>query len=77
MTNTIQIPDRYRMRCEFCATDLDVRSNGVYQFTSGWVMNRDGGGGHGVSLPQRANRYAHRTCVEKAVRGMTNQASMF
>jgi len=71
------IPDRYKARCEFCEIELDTRAEGVHQFTSGWVMNRAGGGGHGISLPERANRWAHRQCVERATRGQTNQPSMF
>jgi hypothetical protein len=53
-----------------------VRDSGVYQHTSGWVMNRAGGGGHGVSLPERANRWAHGLCVQRAIRGVTNQRTM-
>ena len=71
------IPDRYRAPCDFCRMDLDVRATGVYQYTSGWVMNRADGGGHGVSLPERANRWAHRLCVERAARGTLGQVSMF
>lgn len=71
------IPYRYQGKCEFCGEVLDVRDHGVYQHTSGWVMNREGGGGHGVSLPERANRWGHRQCVEKAVKGTLAQARMF
>jgi hypothetical protein len=71
------IPDRYRAACEFCGLDVDVRDTGVFQHTSGWVMNRAGGGGHGVSLPERANRWGHRQCVERAVKGATHQQRMF
>lgn len=71
------IPDQYRVACDFCGKDLDVRDRGVYQRTSGWVMNRAGGGGHGVSLPERALRWAHGLCVERAVRGQTHQQDMF
>ena len=73
----MMIPVPYRVACEFCGFDLDVRDQGVHQHTSGWVMNRDGGGGHGVSLPERANRYAHRQCVERAIKGTTAQAALF
>jgi len=73
----VTTPARYRMACEFCRQELDVRDSGVYQHTAGWVMNRQGGGGHGVSLPQRANRWAHRWCVEREVKGMTAQSRMF
>jgi len=74
---TIQIPERYRARCEFCDKPLDVRDTGVFQRTSGWVMNRTGGGGHGVSLPEREPRWAHGMCVEKKTKGTLGQARMF
>lgn len=73
----MRIPDRYRAVCEFCKVELDVRDHGVFQRTSGWVMNRAGGGGHGVSLPERENRWAHRYCVESASKGLQGQSSMF
>lgn len=66
-----------RATCEFCGADLDVTESGVHQWVAGWVMNRAAGGGHGISLPERANRWAHRHCVELAIRGLTKQASMF
>jgi hypothetical protein len=71
------IPARYRVSCEFCGRDLDVRDKGVYQRTTGWVMNRAGGGGHGVSLPERANRWAHGLCVERVTLGTIAQVRMF
>lgn len=71
------IPDRHRASCEFCGHELDVRDRGVYQFTSGWVMNRTGGGGHGVSLAERANRWAHGLCVERVTNGTLAQTRMF
>ena len=71
------IPARFRASCEFCGHDLDVRANGVHQFVKGWVMNREGGGGHGVSLPERENRFAHRWCVERMTRGTFGQGGLF
>jgi len=71
------IPERHKATCEFCGHDLDVRDKGVFQLTTGWVMNRAGGGGHGVSLPERENRFAHGYCVEKMVKGTFNQSGMF
>lgn len=69
------IPSAYRADCEFCRRPLDVRTEGIYQHTSGWVMLRQGGGGHGVSLPQRHRRWAHRGCIEREIRG-PNQRSL-
>jgi hypothetical protein len=71
------IPARFVGRCEFCSKDLDVRDRGVFQHTSGWVMNRDGGGGHGVSLAVRDQRWAHGLCVQRAAAGTINQGALF
>lgn len=71
------IPPQFRAPCAFCGHDVDSRDPGVYQFTSGWVMNRTGGGGHSVSLPERQNRWACRHCVEAAVKGHLHQRQMF
>jgi hypothetical protein len=71
------IPARFRGICAFCNRDLDTREPGVHQWTAGWVMNREGGGGHGISLPQRDNKWAHRHCVERAVKGQSRQGSLF
>ena len=74
---TSAIPLSRQAHCEFCKRVLDATAQGVYQYTSGWVMRRDGGGGHGVSLPERANRWAHGTCVDSAVRGFSDQKKLF
>ncbi len=71
------IPERYRAACEFCHRELDIRDRGVYQHTAGWVMNRAGGGGHGISLPVRNNRWAHGLCVERTSNGTFAQSTMF
>ena len=65
-TPTIPIPERLRADCYLCHRPLNMRSEGVYQWTAGWVKNRSGGGGHAVSLPQRENRWAHGHCVDLA-----------
>lgn len=71
------IPGRFRQSCELCGHDVDVRERGVHQWTAGWVMQRAAGGGHGISLPQRENRWAHRHCVDSAARGFLGQERMF
>jgi hypothetical protein len=71
------IPSRFRATCEFCGSELNTQADGIHQWTAGWVMQRAGGGGHGISLPERSNRWAHRQCVENAVRGGVQQQSMF
>ena len=73
------VPTRFRVRCALCPHELDTRlANGsICQWTAGWVLQRAGGGGHGVSLPERANRWAHRQCVEREGRGHTPQGALF
>ena len=73
----MDIPSRYRGTCEFCNQPLDTRTEGVHQWTSGWVMVREGGGGHGISLPERANRWCHRYCLERVIKGWDKQESLF
>jgi hypothetical protein len=74
---TGMIPSRFKALCEFCKRELDTRMDGTHQWTSGWVMQRRGGGGHAISMPKRENRWAHRQCVEKASKGSLGQTSMF
>jgi hypothetical protein len=71
------VPTRFQGQCELCGNDLDTRENGVHQWTAGWVMQRAGGGGHGISLAERENRWAHAHCVDRATRGFLKQGSMF
>jgi hypothetical protein len=68
------IPARFQRRCELCSGILDNRVEGVHQWTSGWVKQREGGGGHGISLPQRVDRWAHLQCVEREVSGLARQS---
>jgi len=74
-----RIPEVYRAGCELCGEDLDVRRFGVYQWTAGWVKQRAGGGGHGISLAQRERRWAHDDCVERVAAGTwsPDQTSLF
>jgi len=71
------IREAYRATCEFCKGDLDTGEEGVYRWVAGWVKNRDGGGGHGISCPVRSDRYAHHHCVVNAARGFTGQTDLF
>ena len=75
-----EIPARFRTLCDICKDPnypIDIRHFGIAQFTSGWVLQRPGGGGHAISLPKRENRWAHAGCIDKASRGLTGQQSMF
>ena len=69
-------PERFSARCHYCGLEMDTRDLGIYQWTAGWVLQRAGGGGHGISLPQRENRWAHGICVERAVKGTLAQGEM-
>lgn len=71
------IPERFRAICSFCKQELDIRAIGVHQYTKGWVKNRSGGGGHGISLPERENRWAHGYCVDRVSSDTFGQASLF
>ena len=63
--------------CGLCRQPVNVEQPGVCQWTSGWVQRREGGGGHAVSCPERAPRWAHRHCVEAAGRGTLHQGELF
>jgi len=71
------VPTRFRGTCEFCNKALNTSERGVHQFVKGWVMNRAGGGGHGVSLPEREQRFACGYCVQRRSEGSFGQTSMF
>lgn len=71
------IPEKFRAMCVFCHRELDVRDHGIYQYTSGWVMNRAGGGGHGVSLPDRQPRWSCGSCIDQHIRGTFGQPTMW
>lgn len=73
----MNIPERFRAKCEFCPHELDIRAIGVHQFTTGWVKNRAGGGGHAVALPTRENRWAHGHCIERLADGRFSQEELF
>ena len=74
---TQHIPEGYRVPCELCGLDLDVRRDGVFQWTEGWVEKRPGGGGHGISCPVRVRRWSHGHCVRNAAAGADQQLALF
>lgn len=65
-----------RALCDICQRELDIGDLGVHQWTSGWVKLREGGGGHGISCPERTPRWAHSWCVERLAKGFINQGSL-
>jgi len=73
----LRTPPAYQANCELCNGLLDTRANGVHQWTAGWVMQRSGGGGHGISLPVRESRWAHGDCINLKTRGLLNQPVLF
>lgn len=70
------VPERDRAICELCGEMLDTRLDGTHQWVSGWVKNRTGGGGHGISLAQRRNRWAHGACIDRATKGFLQQGEL-
>lgn len=73
----MQIPTRFIAKCELCSRELNTQADGVHQWVAGWVKNRSGGGGHGISLAQAENRWAHGQCVERKIKGYDKQFGMF
>jgi hypothetical protein len=71
------VPSAFCAKCEFCGNEIDTRAEGSHQYTSGWVKNRIGGGGHGISLAERKNRWACGYCVDRAAKGFLQQGTMF
>jgi len=71
------VPERFVARCELGGEEIDTRVEGVHQWMSGWVKQRDAGGGHGISCAVRENRWACSYHVDRAARGLTGQGRMF
>ena len=68
----------YRIRCTICGENIeDPSAPGTFQWTSGWVQNRRGGGGHALSLPKRHPYWAHKSCLERKIKGWIGQGQMF
>jgi hypothetical protein len=67
---------RYLRRCAICGNELSTEEPSVHQWTAGWVKRRDGGGGHGVSCPERSDKWAHGYCVDQKTRGHIGQGSL-
>jgi hypothetical protein len=76
------IPARLKATCYFygicasCTGELNTEDRNVTRWTSGWVLQREGGGGHSQMLPQRANVYAHRYCVDEVTKGRAGQLDL-
>lgn len=60
------IPERNRVRCEFCGFTLDRTAPGVYRRLAGWARNRAQGGPSSVILPEREERWACAACIDAA-----------
>jgi hypothetical protein len=74
---------RFIATCEFCGKWLDTRKDDDYQLVEGWVervgnddvnlmqtINQDD-----IHLKQTINQWAHRRCVENAVRDLDCEQS--
>lgn len=71
------VPSRAQVLCEGrCGRMINIEADGVHQWTCGWVMRRAGGGGHGVSLAVRQQRFMCRMCLRDKVEGFTEQPSL-
>jgi len=74
------IPPHLRAKCEFSPPDkphyLNISDDGVHQRVCGWVKNRSGGGGHGVSLPERQNKWVCQYCLERRIKGFEAQSEL-
>jgi len=69
---------RHRITCAICGNNIeDPSAPGIHVWTSGWVMQRKGGGGHSLSLPKRHPYWAHKDCVERKIKGWIGQGVLF
>ena len=74
------VPLRFIAACNFCGDEIDVRANGVYSLQTGWVKNREQGGGNALALREPSNppRYACSWCItEHQHHNRVGQASLF
>ncbi len=58
--------------CVFCGSAVDPE-HGDYQWTSGWVRKRGGGGANALRGREEHERFACRFCVEKLAKGINPQ----
>lgn len=63
------IPQRFVVHCVFCNAPLDMRQDGVFQLTSGWVKNRSQGGGNAIALAERQPHWACPHCIDSKING--------
>lgn len=73
---SIRVPTRFQAICEMCGDAVDVRQEGVYRYTSGWVKQRGAGGGNAVTLSEKHNLWACGLCIDSH-NHPSGQASLF
>lgn len=56
--------------CEFCGDHIIVSKIGAWRQVTAWVVNRQDGGAHGVTLPVPTGRFACDGCMALVRRGI-------
>ena len=51
--------------CAFCEEAVDPDQNGVFYQVKGWIMKRERGGAHGITLQEGPYAYAHGGCIDR------------
>lgn len=61
--------------CAYCREELGKKEleRGCHRRAKTWTKSRDGGGVHGLVMPEPLDEWAHDECVARAKRGQTNQ----
>jgi hypothetical protein len=67
----MRIPTIFVARCKFCGEQLDIREDDVTYCVAGWVPQGrvDDFELSDLVQPQPTNRWAHLSCVERAILG--------
>lgn len=57
------------LTCPFCRNPVSPDQAGVYRLVTGWVEARRGGGANQIRLASAPKAFAHKFCIDRAVRG--------
>lgn len=63
-------------RCHFCHGSIDTEEFGTFRRVVGWAEHRRGGGSNAIRLPEWQYDYAHRSCIDIELSGLTNQQQL-
>jgi hypothetical protein len=67
-----------RPTCERCGVQVSPTAPGTFQFASGWLEARKGGGAHAIALAVREQRFMCSPCVDLLrLGGAAQQVSLF